>query len=61
MEKNLKEEKTRKYPRYVCPLCRDNPSLIVYDYAKRNPVCGNCGTPFSDFIEDYRSITAKNL
>lgn len=57
----MKEEKTREYPRYMCPLCKDNPSPIVYDYEKRKSVCGNCGTPFSDFIEDYRPIIATRF
>ena len=52
------KEKKSKYPRYMCPLCKDNPSLIIYDYAKRTPVCSNCGTPFSNFIEDFRPSVA---
>ena len=57
----MKEKKSKEYPRYMCPKCRDNPSLIVYDYGKRKPVCGKCGTPFSNFIEDFKPSIARNI
>jgi ribosomal protein S27E len=57
----IMNDKKRDYPRYMCPKCKDNPSLVVYDYAKRKPVCGNCGTPFSEFIEDLRPTISRAL
>ena len=57
----MKEKESIEYPRYMCPKCRDNPSLIVYDYGKRKPVCSKCGTPFSNFIQDFRPSVETNI
>jgi transposase-like protein len=46
---------------FKCPKCKDFETRIVYDHGKRKPVCAKCGTPFSDFIPDYRLAVAKAL
>jgi ribosomal protein S27E len=45
----------------MCPNCQDPEySPVVFSRSEHKPVCENCGTAFSEFIEDRQSTIISN-